>query len=92
MARKRPITVFGWEIKKRLAELHMDQRQFCEKEGIPENRLGDIITGTRIAGKHRKMIEKALDIQSFPDKKTEMEAANEIFFNDEHERCERIHS
>lgn len=90
MARKRPITSFGWAIKRRLAELEMDQRKFCKKEGIPENRLGEIMTGSRLAAKHRKQIEKALDIQDVFDNKTEMEVSNETTYYDERERHEAI--
>lgn len=71
MARKRKITAFGWEIKRRLAELKMDQREFCNRENIPENRLGDILTGARKATKQRKQIEKVLGIQSIPEQKAE---------------------
>lgn len=62
MARKRPITPLGWEIKKRLAELKMDQRQFCLKHNIPENRLSDIMTGARPAIPQRKRVVKILQI------------------------------
>ncbi|WP_036644869.1 hypothetical protein [Paenibacillus sp. oral taxon 786] len=71
MARKRPITAFGWEIKKRLAELRMDQREFCRLYDIPENRLGDIMTGARKATKHREKIERVLGIGNFPEKRAE---------------------
>ncbi len=63
MARKRPVTAFGWEIKRRLAEMHMDQREFCQKYNIPENRLADLITGTRKATRYRQQIERLLGIQ-----------------------------
>ncbi|BFH11008.1 XRE family transcriptional regulator [Paenibacillus melissococcoides] len=71
MARKRPITALGWEIKKRLAELQLDQREFCRLHNIPENRLGDIITGTRKAVKHREKIQQLLGIGNYPEKKAE---------------------
>jgi len=67
VARKRPITAFGWAIKMKLAELQMDQREFCERNGIPENRLGDIITGSRKASKQRDAIIKALGLDDFAE-------------------------
>ncbi|EES74622.1 hypothetical protein POTG_00902 [Paenibacillus sp. oral taxon 786 str. D14] len=63
MARKRPVTAFGWEIKRRLAEMQLDQREFCEKYNIPENRLGDLITGARKATRYRQQVERILGIQ-----------------------------
>ncbi|WP_435924844.1 XRE family transcriptional regulator [Paenibacillus sp. DYY-L-2] len=68
MARKRPITAFGWMIKQRLAEMQMDQREFCQKYDIPENRLGDLITGARKATRYREKIEKILGIKYLEQK------------------------
>ncbi|MBY0054784.1 XRE family transcriptional regulator [Brevibacillus agri] len=72
MARKRPITAFGWAIKKRLAELQLDQREFCRLHNIPENRLGDIMTGARKATKQREQIKRLLGIdEDYPQEKAE---------------------
>ncbi|GEC88623.1 MULTISPECIES: Rha family transcriptional regulator [Brevibacillus] len=60
MLRKKPITPYGWAIKTRLAELQMDQKEFCERNGIPENRMSDLISGTRPAKKYRKLIDDIL--------------------------------
>ena len=69
VARKRPITEFGWKVKKKLAEVQMDQRVFCKKYDILENRMADLITGTRKATKHCEKVEQILDIESsLPDK------------------------
>ncbi|BFH10849.1 XRE family transcriptional regulator [Paenibacillus melissococcoides] len=68
MARKRPITAFGWMIKQRLAEIQMDQREFCHKYDIPENRLGDLITGARKATRYREQVEKILGIKYLEQK------------------------
>lgn len=68
MARKRSITTFGWEIKRKLAEMHLDQREFCKQNDIPENRLGDLITGARKATRIRKKVEILLGI-NFPEQK-----------------------
>ncbi|PZM65686.1 XRE family transcriptional regulator [Paenibacillus dendritiformis] len=67
MARKRPVTAFGWEIKRRLAEMQMDQREFCRKYNIPENRLGDLITGARKATRYRQQVERLLGIEYPPE-------------------------
>jgi antitoxin HigA-1 len=67
LARKQQITPFGWEVKKRLAELQMTQTEFCEKEGIPANRLSEIISGTNQNKGHliryRKLVAEILDIE-----------------------------
>ncbi|MNY77000.1 hypothetical protein D3C86_2167670 [compost metagenome] len=68
MARKRSITSFGWQIKKRLAEMELDQREFCQKYKIPENRLGDLITGARKATRYREQVEKILNIKYLEQK------------------------
>ncbi|MFF2886990.1 XRE family transcriptional regulator [Paenibacillus sp. NPDC057967] len=62
MARKRPITSLGWQIKQRLAALRMDQREFCKKYEIPENRLADIMTGARKAVKQTEKVKALLGI------------------------------
>lgn len=60
--RKNSVTPLGWEIKKRLAEKRMTQREFCQKYGIPESRMTNIITGTRKAMKYRRKIKNILGI------------------------------
>lgn len=69
MARINPITPLGWEIRKRLAERRLTQREFCEKYDIPQNRLTEIISGTRKARKYRQRIKEVLgiDIDDFPE-------------------------
>ncbi|CAH8719590.1 XRE family transcriptional regulator [Paenibacillus melissococcoides] len=69
MARKKANHSTRMGIKKRLAELQLDQREFCRLHNIPENRLGDIITGTRKAVKHREKIQQLLGIGNYPEKK-----------------------
>ncbi|WP_051506826.1 hypothetical protein [Saccharibacillus sacchari] len=62
MQRKKPITPFGWEIKRRLAELEMDQKTFCELYDIPPSRLSNLINGSRKAAKHRKQVSILLGL------------------------------
>lgn len=73
MARINPITPLGWEIRKRLAEKRMTQSEFCKKYGIPENRMTEIITGTRKARKHRQRVKEILgiDADDFPKRMAE---------------------
>ncbi|WP_110113232.1 hypothetical protein [Bacillus sp. CGMCC 1.16541] len=67
MARKQKITPFGWEVKKRLAELQMTQTEFCEQEGIPANRFSELISGTnqeaRYMKKYRIIVAEKLGIE-----------------------------
>lgn len=44
----------------------MNQKEFCEREGIPESRMSNIINGTRRADRYRKKIMQALDIEDDP--------------------------
>lgn len=62
MERKRGTTFLGWAIKRKLAEMEMDQKEFCRRYGIPEYRLSNLIKGTRKAEKHRKAVIEILDL------------------------------
>lgn len=62
--RKRPITPLGWEIKRRLAELQLTQKEFCEKNQIPMTRLSEIISGTQPNKKIRERVLRILHISS----------------------------
>lgn len=62
MTKRRQATAFGWEVKRKLAELEMDQRSFCKKYDIPEARLSELITGKRPVTRYRELIEHVLDI------------------------------
>ncbi|MDF2723947.1 MAG: Rha family transcriptional regulator [Paenibacillus sp.] len=64
MKRKKPITSFGWAIKKRLVELQMDQKEFCRRYNIPEYRLSNLISGTRKAEKYRNEVMAILGIEN----------------------------
>lgn len=66
MKRKEPISSFGWEIKKRLAEMQMDQKAFCKSSAIPEHCLSRLITGK--GKKYRKEVIALLNIED-PSKK-----------------------
>lgn len=66
MNRKRPVTPYGWAIKTRLAELRLDQKQFCEMYGIPPYRLSNLIHGTRKAERYRRQINELLGLHAQP--------------------------
>ncbi|ETT45512.1 hypothetical protein C173_19191 [Paenibacillus sp. FSL R7-277] len=59
---KRPITAYGWAIKQRLAELHLDQKKFCELHDIPPYRLSNLIHGTRKADRYRRQVAELLNL------------------------------
>lgn len=60
MKRNAPISNLGWNIKRRLAELHIDQKTFCKQNGIPEHCLSRLITGK--GKKYQKEVMELLDI------------------------------
>ena len=67
LQRKKPITPFGWEIKRRLAELEMDQKTFCELYDIPPSRLSNLINGSRKAARYRKQVSTLLGLSDSPN-------------------------
>lgn len=71
LQRKKPINSFGWTIKKRLAELQIDQKEFCRRYNIPEYRLSNLISGTRKAEKYRKEVMEILGIDEAIDEETD---------------------
>ena len=60
--RSKELTPFGVEVKKRLLDLKMSQKEFCEKYDIPENRLSEILYGTVPGKKYREKIANVLGI------------------------------
>ncbi|WP_410513851.1 XRE family transcriptional regulator [Paenibacillus sp. BR2-3] len=62
MKSKQPITPYGWAIKQRLAEMHLDQKVFCEMYGIPPYRLSNLIHGTRRAQRYRRQVDELLGL------------------------------
>lgn len=61
MKRNTPISGLGWNIKRRLAELQIDQKTFCKQNGIPEHCLSRLITGK--GKKYRKEVLELLGIK-----------------------------
>ncbi|KAA9004909.1 XRE family transcriptional regulator [Paenibacillus spiritus] len=62
MNSKQPITPYGWAIKQRLAEMMLDQKEFCARYGIPPYRLSNLIHGTRRAQRYRDQLEELLNL------------------------------
>ena len=60
---KQRLTPWGMKVKKRLIDLNMTQVDFCKKYGIPENRLSEMITGSKPNYKHKKVVDKILEIE-----------------------------
>ncbi len=54
------LTPFGLEVKRRLLELNMTQKEFCQQHNIPMNRLSEIIYGDRIARKYTKKSSQSI--------------------------------
>ncbi|GAA5416033.1 hypothetical protein Pryu01_01065 [Paraliobacillus ryukyuensis] len=69
MSDNRKATPFGWEVKRKLAELQLDQRSFCKQYNIPEARLSELITGKRPVKRYREMVEFVLNINQHTDEK-----------------------
>lgn len=60
---KKQISAFGIDIKKRLIELKMTQRELAKEVGVSENYLTDILSGRRSGKKYRPLIYKKLGLE-----------------------------
>lgn len=58
-------SVFGMEVKKRLVELDMTQRELANAIGVNENYLTDILRGRRSGKKYRPAICRLLELDVF---------------------------
>jgi transcriptional regulator with XRE-family HTH domain len=56
--------MFGIEVKKRLIDLNMTQRELSNDIGVSENYLTDILNGRRSGKKYISLILKRLDMDS----------------------------
>lgn len=59
---KQRLTPWGITVKKKLLDLNMTQAEFCDKYGIPRNRLAEMVTGLKPNYKYRKIVNKILKI------------------------------
>lgn len=57
------LTPFGLEVKKRLLDLGLNQKEFCEQNDIPMNRLSEVLYGDRLAKSYREKVARLLDIR-----------------------------
>lgn len=62
--KKKRLTAFGKEVKERLLDLNMTQKQLAEKIGTSDVYLSMILHGERSGDKYRKEIEKVLNMKS----------------------------
>ncbi len=60
--KKRALTPFGIEVKKKLIELNMTQRQLAEAVGMGEVYLNVVLHGERSGEKYVRAIETYLDL------------------------------
>ncbi len=61
--RKRALTPFGLEVKKRLLELGLTQKEFCRLHDISETRFSEILYGVLPGKRYIKKISKLLNIR-----------------------------
>lgn len=61
--KKRKLTPFGIQIKIRLLENGLSQKDFCQQYNIREEHLSEIMYGVRKATYHRENIAKILNIE-----------------------------
>jgi predicted transcriptional regulator len=59
----RRLTPFGVEVKKKLIDLGMTQKEFCMQHNISEPRLSELIYGAKPRPKVRAIVTKALGIK-----------------------------
>lgn len=63
MRTNKTIPIFGIQVKKRLIELRMTQRQLAQEIGVNENYLTDILNGRRSGKKYMDNINQRLNLQ-----------------------------
>lgn len=60
---KRTLTLFGIQVKKRLIDLGMTQKQLADEIGLNTNYLTDILNGRRSGIKYRDRIIEKLNLE-----------------------------
>lgn len=55
MKKPKQLTPFGVEVKKKLLDIGMTQKEFCQMHGIPESRFSEILYGARPGTKYREI-------------------------------------
>ncbi len=59
---KRTLTPFGLEVKKRLLEMGLTQKEFCRRHGIPATRFSEILYGATPGRKYVQKIAQVLNL------------------------------
>lgn len=59
----RTLTPFGKEVKKKLLDLGLTQKEFCKAYNIPEPRLSEILYGAKPMPRYNEIVAKALGIR-----------------------------
>lgn len=65
---KRSLTKFGIGVKKRLAELNMEQKELAQMLGVSESYLTDVLRGDKPGHKYMDSINEILGFSSKKDK------------------------
>lgn len=60
---RRSLTPFGLEVKKKLLELGLTQKEFCLLNNISETRFSEILYGVFPGREYVKIIAQKLDIR-----------------------------
>ncbi|MFQ4440039.1 transcriptional regulator [Clostridioides difficile] len=66
-ARKKWIPFLGVQVKQKLIELNMTQRELAKKIGVNENYLSAILNGRRTGKKYKSSIYQLLNIEYSED-------------------------
>ena len=66
-ARKKWIPFLGVQVKQKLIELNMTQRELAKKIGVNENYLSAILNGRRPGKKYKSSIYQLLNIEYSED-------------------------
>ena len=61
--KSRKLTTFGVEVKKKLLDLGISQKEFCQQHNIPDPRLSEVLHDARLAKRYREKIARILDIE-----------------------------
>jgi transcriptional regulator with XRE-family HTH domain len=71
MARKKALTKAGIQIKMKLLEKNMSQREFCKQCGFSETRLSEIMVGRKGLNEIKKKISEELGVSFSGDGETQ---------------------
>ncbi|AEG60044.1 hypothetical protein [Desulforamulus ruminis] len=61
---RRKLTPFGLEVKKKLLDMGVTAKEFCEENKIPAKKFSDLLTGDRKTEKYIQIIREKLKISA----------------------------